>query len=596
LPEPSKIVRVLVAGAALAAVVLAMDALRLFAGEQLLSRWIVLETHYFFALLGLLLPLAYLVYPLWRPLDVACALSVFGISGYFFLHAGPIVDEGWEFGAPPIASMLAIGLWVLLLEAVRRAGGWALFGIATAFSLLPLVAESLPAPLSGMSSSLTDTAAYHAFSIESIFGLPFRAFADLVIGFLVFGVALQRTGGGKFFLDLAFALLGHVRGGPAKVAVVSSGLMGSMSGSVVTNVLTTGQLTIPAMKRVGMRAEVAAGVEACASTGGVLLPPIMGSTAFVMATFLEVPYYQVALAAAVPSLLYFAGLFLQVDGSAARSGLSGMSRDELPRASAVLRDGWFYLGAFFLLIFLLLYLQREAVAPYLATGALLVLNQLGRTHRWRARDAFEFLFATGRLLVEILVVLAGVGLIVGSLSITGLSGTLVNDLLFIAGDDVRLLLVMGAVTSFVLGIGMTVTAAYIFLAVILAPALVGQGLNPMGVHLFILYWAMLSFITPPVALGAYAAASIAGSNPIRTGFAAMRLGGVIYVIPFLFVADPALLLEGTPGEIGVALLRAGVTVWLLVGALQGYLLGVGRLRRLWVRAPVGLASLVVALL
>lgn len=593
LNEYPRSTQILVALAALVSLFLAMDALRIFAGAQILSAWITLETHYFFVLLAVLLPLVFLVFPVQRVLDILCAVGVFVICCYFFTQAERIVDEGWEFGAPGTANYLAIGLWLLLLEAVRRSAGVSLFAIAALFSILPLVAESMPGPLSGMSSSLEETAAYHAFSIESIFGLPFRAFANLVIGFLLFGVALQFTGGGRFFLDLAFALLGHVRGGPAKVAIVSSGLMGSMSGSVVTNVLTTGQLTIPAMKRVGMSPETAAGVEACASTGGVLLPPIMGSTAFVMATFLELPYYQVALSAAIPSLLYFIGLFLQVDANAALSGLSGVEKSELPRVRTVLKDGWHYLGAFGLLIFLLLYMQREAVAPYIASAALVVLNQMTRAHRWSLEDAFAFLFSTGRLLIEILAVLAGVGLIVGALSVTGLSGTLVNDLLFIAGDDVWLLLMMGALTSFVLGIGMTVTAAYIFLAVILAPALVSEGLSPIGVHLFILYWAMLSFITPPVALGAFAAASIAGSNPIRTGFTAMRLGSVIYFIPFLFVAEPALLLEGSLPEIALAILRALLAVWLIAGSLQGYLLGVGVLSR-WLRVPVFAAGIAIA--
>jgi TRAP transporter 4TM/12TM fusion protein len=589
-----RFIEVLTAAAAVLSLFLAMDMLRMFGGVQLLAPWIRLETHYFFALLGLLLPLAFLVNPRLRFLDELLALLVVGVCVYFFTKAELILDEGWEFGAPELATVLCVVLWLLLLEAVRRAGGWALFVIAGLFSILPLVTEYLPGPLSGLPSNLSEAAAYHALSIESIFGLPFRAFANLVIGFLLFGIALQFTGGGAFFLDLAFALLGHVRGGPAKVAIFSSGLMGSMSGSVVTNVLTTGQLTIPAMKKVGIPAETAGGVEACASTGGVLLPPIMGSTAFVMATFLEIPYYQIALAAALPALLYFGGLFLQVDATAARSGLSGVDRSELPKIGAVLRDGWHYLGAFALLIFLLLVMQREAVAPYLATAALLVLNQLTPAHRWSFEKAGEFLVATGRLLVELLAVLAGVGLIVGALSVTGLSGTLVNDLLFIAGDSTWLLLVMGAMTSFVLGIGMTVTAAYIFLAVILAPALVGGGLNAMGVHLFILYWAMLSFITPPVALGAYAAASIAGSNPIRTGFAAMKLGSVIYFIPFIFVMDTGLLLEGDWQGIALSLARASAGIWLIVAGLQGYMQGIGELKTWPVRLGFGFVGLGIA--
>jgi len=576
------------------ALLLAMDMLRMFGSVQLLGSVITLETHYFFALLGLLLPLAFLNFRRVPVLDELLALCVVGICIYFFLQAERILDEGWEFGAPRTATVLAGLLWVLLLEAVRRAAGWSLFVIAATFSVLPLVTEYLPGPLNGLPSTLAQTAAYHALSIESIFGLPFRAFANLVIGFLLFGITLQFTGGGVFFLDLAFALLGHVRGGPAKVAIFSSGLMGSMSGSVVTNVLTTGQLTIPAMKRVGVPAQVAGGVEACASTGGVLLPPIMGSTAFVMATFLEMPYYQIALAAALPALLYFGGLFLQIDAAAARDGLTGVSRSELPSIGKVLKDGWHYLGAFGLLIFLLLVMQREAVAPYMATAALLLLNQMTPAHRWTLAQAEDFLVATGKLLVELLAVLAGVGLIVGALSVTGLSGTLVNDLLFIAGDSVWLLLGMGALTSFVLGIGMTVTAAYIFLAVILAPALVAGGLDAVGVHLFILYWGMLSFITPPVALGAYAAASIAGASPIQTGFAAMKLGSIIYFIPFIFVLDTSLLFQGSAVDVLLGVFRAGLGIWLIVAGLQGYLQGLGVIRRPLARVALSGLGLAVA--
>ncbi|MEZ5560339.1 MAG: TRAP transporter fused permease subunit [Pseudomonadales bacterium] len=573
----------------------ALDMLRLLGGEPLLDRWIRLETHYYFVLLGALLPLVYLLLPRLLVLDLLLALVVAGSCGYFFAHAEAIVDQGWEFGAPPLATWMASALWIALLEAVRRAGGWALFVITLCFSLLPLVADRLPGALAGLAAPWGETAAYHVLSIESIFGLPFRAFAELVIGFVLFGLALQHTGVGRFFLDLAFGLLGHVRGGPAKVAILSSGLMGSMSGSVVTNVLTTGQLTIPAMKRSGMRAEVAGGVEACASTGGVLLPPIMGSTAFVMATFLEVPYYQVALAAAVPSLLYFGGLFLQVDAHAAATGLAGIPREQLPSVWRTLKSGWFYLGAFVALVVMLVVLQREAVAPYFATALLLALNQFSSEHRWNLSALVAFLQATGRLLAELVAVLAGVGLIVGALSMTGLSGTLVNDLLYFAGDSVWLLLLMGALTSFVLGIGMTVTAAYIFLAIVLAPALVQGGLDAMAVHLFILYWAMLSFITPPVALGAFAAASIAQSNPLRTGIAAMRLGSVIYFIPFMFVLDPALILHDSVAALLASAVTAVFGIVMLVAGIQGYVPWLGKD---WDRASrllLGVGGLLVAL-
>ena len=498
-----------------------------------------------------------------------------------------MLDYGWEFSAPGYAIWMSYLLWALIMEALRRTGGWVLFTLVLVFSLYPIFAENLPGPISGMASSLGETAGYHVMSIESILGLPFRAFAQLVIGFLIFGIALQQTGGGRVFINLAFAAFGHVRGGSAKVAIVSSGLMGSMSGSVITNVLTTGQMTIPAMQKNGMEKEYAAGVESCASTGGVLLPPIMGSTAFVMATFLNVAYTTVALAAAIPALLYFFGLFVQVDAYAARRGLVGTPRDELPSFKETMKQGWFYIAAFLVLIFLLVYLQREAVAPFIATGLLLALNQFSPDYRWDFKQAGEFLVATGKLLMELLTIMAGVGLIVGALSITGLSGTLVNDLLYLAGDSTLLLLLMGAFCSFLLGIGMTVTAAYVFLAIVLAPALIQGGLDPMSVHLFILYWGMLSFITPPVALGAFAAASIAGSSALATGFKAMQLGSIIYFIPFFFVLEPALIMSGSWWETLLATAKVGIGIIFIAGALQRYLLGLGLLARKGVVGIIG---------
>lgn len=581
MPAP---VRWLVAISAVLSAFLAMDSLRLFSESPLLDFVITVQNHYYYALLALLLPLVYLIYPAhararhyWY--DVVLGAITFTVCAFFFINAETMLDYGWEFAAPTHAVVMSYLLWMLALEAVRRCGGMTLFVLVLVFSLYPIVADQLPGPVSGMASSAAETASYHVMSIESILGLPFRAFAQLVIGFLIFGIALQHTGGGRFFINLAFAMFGHVRGGSAKVAIVSSGLMGSMSGSVITNVLTTGQMTIPAMKRDGMSSEYAGGVEACASTGGVLLPPIMGSTAFVMATFLNVPYTTVALAAAIPALLYFFGLFVQVDAYAARTGLKGTPREQLPKLGATMRDGWFYIASFGVLIFLLVYLQREAVAPFYATAMLLVLNQLSSKNRWNIKATGAFLVAAGKLLAELLAIMAGVGLIVGALSLTGLSGTLVNDLLYLAGDSVLLLLLMGALTSFVLGIGMTVTAAYIFLAIILAPALIQGGLDPMSVHLFILYWGMLSFITPPVALGAFAAASIAGASSLATGFKAMRLGSVIYFIPFFFVLDPALTMAGSFWDTLSATITVAVGVLLIAGSLQDYLPGLGFLDR-----------------
>jgi TRAP transporter 4TM/12TM fusion protein len=426
-----------------------------------------------------------------------------------------------------------------------------------------------------------------------------RAFAELVIGFLIFGVALQHSGGGKFFLNLAFALLGGVRGGAAKVSIFASGLMGSMSGSVITNVLTTGVMTIPAMRRTGFRPAYAGGVEACASTGGVLMPPVMGATAFIMATIIEVPYVDIAVAAIIPSALYFFGLFVQIDAAAARLNLEGLPREELPSLGRTLREGWYFVLAFTLLVFMLVYLRREALAPFYATAILIALNQIFPHNRWGRKQLLDFVVATGKLLTELTAILAAVGLIVGALSMTGMAGTLVNDLVFLAGGSVLVLLFMGALTSFIMGIGMTVTAAYIFLAIILAPALIQGGLSPMAVHLFILYWGMMSYITPPVALGAFAAAALAQASPMRTGLEAMRLGSIIYFIPFFFVLEPALILDGPWPDILLATASAFLGIVLAAGALQGYLLVVGDLTRhavmQWpIRALVLAAGLLVA--
>ena len=582
---------------------MSIDQLRLF-GQPVLGHWLSLETHFYYGLIGLLLPCAFLLYPMSQRFAgklLVVDVLLGGLSAYaafwLFSRAEPILDEGWEFVAPDHAIMVSLMLWFLVLEAIRRVAGMALFSLVLVFSFYPLMADQMPEMISGMAIGLRETAAYHAMSIESLLGLPFRAFANLVIGFLVFGVALQHTGGGQFFIDFAFAMFGRVRGGPAKVAIIASGLMGSMSGSVITNVLTTGQLTIPAMKKSGFEPKVAAGVEACASTGGVLLPPVMGSTAFVMATFLGVPYVEVAVAAAIPAALYFIALFFQLDAYAAREGLGGVEDEEIPSIGQTIKEGWYYIAALVLLVWLLVVLQREALAPWAATAALLVINQFSKRHRFDLSRLRAFSVAVGTLLVELLVILCGVGLIVGALSVTGLSGTLINELLFIAGGSVGVLLLMGAVTSFILGIGMTVTAAYIFLAIVLAPALIEGGLNPLAVHLFILYWGMLSFITPPVALGAFAAASIAGAKAIETGFAAMRLGIATYLIPFFFVLAPAIVLQGDGYDVWLIFTLGEILfgTWLIAGAAQGFLPLFGRLEMTLTCLLIGVGGIFIAL-
>ncbi|MGY9057052.1 MAG: TRAP transporter permease [Alphaproteobacteria bacterium] len=565
---------------------IAMSIYVIFGIGNRLGTYVPLETEYFYAMLGLLLPLVFLLYQPWPGVgaidkvpwyDVVIAGVTFAISIYFILHGNEILEDGWEYLPPQLPAICAFIMWAIVLEAARRGGGLPIFGICVIVSIYPVYANLFPGVFEGQPVTWEVAAAFHIYGTESVLGIPMRAFANLVVGFLVFGVALQFTGGGAFFLNLAFALLGKFRGGPAKVAIFASGLMGSMSGSVITNVLTTGVMTIPAMKRVGFRPAYAAGVEACASTGGVLMPPIMGSTAFVMATYLEIPYAEIVLAAIIPSVLYYFGLFVQIDAYSARFKLKGLPVSELPRILAVLKDGWYFIFVFVLLIYMLMHMQREAQAPYYATALLLAINQVSAKHRWDMRRLMEFLVGIGKLFTELAAILAGIGLIIGALTLSGKIGSIAYELVNLAGSDVITLLVLGAATSFVLGIGMTVTAAYLFLAVTVSPALVEGGLDKLAVHLFLLYWGMISFITPPVAIGAYAAASVAESNPIKTGLEAMRLGTIIYFVPFFFVLNPALIGQGTFSEVAVVLVAALAGVVLLSAALQGYMVGIGTL-------------------
>jgi TRAP transporter 4TM/12TM fusion protein len=555
--------------------------LRFFAGIVLLENcYLYLLLAAFFAPVFLLFPAttrAARRVPWYDALLFAAAL---GTSCYFAWNAERMVREAWEFSAPPVAVAVGIALWAMLLEGARRTGGTALAVILLVFSLYPTYAGALPGPIAGVTLTFADTIRYQTGSVEAVLGIPMRVFGTLLIGFILFGVALNVTGAGRFFTDIAMALLGTVRGGTAKVAIVASGLFGMMSGSSVSNVLATGVVTIPAMKRTGFRPEDAAAVEANASSGGVLTPPVMGAVAFVMASVLSVPYVTVAAAAAVPAFLFYLSLFLQVDGYAARHGIRGVPRAELPSLGATIAGGWFYVLAFALLVFLLVHLRQEALAPLWATAALAVLAMVRRDTRWTLARVHAFVVSAGTILTELVTVLASVGLLIGGLTVTGVIGTLTSDLVRIAGGSVIALVLMTAIGCFVLGTGLTITAAYIFLAVMVAPALIQQGLHPLAVHLFILYWAVLSEITPPVALSVVAAASLAGAPVMRSMMASMRFGAVKYALPFFFVYNPALVLQDSSLlRIAEVLGAAVIGLGLIAYTLQGYLPGVGVLNR-----------------
>lgn len=561
----------------------------------------IIDTSFYYLLLGLFLSLAFIGYPARKADRDAIPWydwTLFGASvattGYLAWNGGRIVAEGWDLAAPPFAIAVAGIVCALALEGVRRAGGMVLFCLCAAFAVYPTFADYMPGFLWGPGSSFSETISAHAMGVESIIGVPMRTVASLLVGFLIFGSALVVTGGGEFFMSLATALMGRARGGPAKVAVLSSGFFGSLSGSVISNVVTTGQITIPTMKRIGYPAHYAGAVEACASTGGALMPPVMGAVAFIMAEFLNVPYSAVMIAAIVPALLYYGALLLQADHYAAQHGLRGQPAEEIPKLLPVLKSGWHFLFSLGLLTYLLLVMKREALAPYIATAVLVGTTIVFSRKRFGFAGLRDLTIDTTRNIVNIVAILAGVGFIVGALSYTGVGGAFSRELLQFAGGNIYLLLVLGALTSFILGMGMTSSACYIFLAVTLGPALIEGGLNPIAAHLFILYWGLISFITPPVALAAIAAASIAKSDPWKTGVWAMRLGLVNFVLPFLFVLNPTLLLIGEPLNIFHDVITACLAIWLLASGLEGWLYGVGRLgwlsRALLIAGALGLLT------
>ncbi|MBU2532630.1 MAG: TRAP transporter fused permease subunit, partial [Alphaproteobacteria bacterium] len=372
--------------------------LKFFSSAQLI------DTSYFYLLAGLFLGTVFLIYPAhyaarhripWY--DWVLALATLSLTVYLAWNGERIVQEGWDIVAPMDANfvssivpflgegsvsdvtILAAIFCFLALEGVRRVGGFVLFCICFFFFLYPLFSENMPGFLWGPSSDFAQLVQQHALGTESIIGVPMRVVAGLLIGFLIFGSALVITGGGEFFMTFATALMGKARGGPAKVAILSSGFFGSLSGSVISNVVTTGQLTIPTMKRVGYPATYAGAVEACASTGGALMPPVMGAVAFIMAEFLNVPYSTVMMAAIVPALLFYLALLFQADNYAARNGLKGQPASEIPDLWDTLRKGWHFLLSLALLIYLLVWVGIEAHAPYYATVLLLITSAFQKT-------------------------------------------------------------------------------------------------------------------------------------------------------------------------------------------------------------------------
>lgn len=574
------------------------------------------ENAFIYSLMAVFLPVIYILYPPTKKTartsvpwyDVGLALISFGIPAYLSLIAYNITHRSWDFVPPLYVGVIAIVLCLIVLEATRRAAGLGMFITCAVFALYPTFSKYMPGFLRGIDFPLYDTAVFHALGRGSLLGIATGVFGTLLVGFMFFGVVLVVSGGGHFFLNLAFSLFGTRRGGPAKVAVFGSSLFGSISGSAIANVITTGSITIPTMKKAGYPPHYAAAIEACASTGGTMMPPIMGSVAFLMAAWLGIPYFRVAIAAAIPGLLYYLVLFLQVDAFAAKTNLRGLKKSEIIPLGEVLKDGFpFFLG--FAALIYYMYLGREAQSPYVASLAVLLACTIKKSTRLRAKDFFRLLEEGGKTLSMLLAIMAGVGFLIGSFDVTGMGSAFSSEMIGLAGGSIVLLLILGAIANLILGTGLSITACYIFLAIVLAPALTRVGLNTIAVHLFIIYWAVASNLTPPVAWPAYIAAVIAGSSPNKTAFLAMKLGVVVYLIPFFFVTRPALVLQAPLLEVFQPLVTVIIGCGLMAGGLAGYLHFYGELstyKRLvvfaaglllmipgWVTDLVGVALLVL---
>lgn len=556
-----------------------------------------ISTAYYYLMIGIFGAIGFLVYPARKPwtgpvpwYDWVCATALLGLTIWIAMRAQAIIDAGWNTTAPLHATIVAGAVVVLVLEGLRRTGEMILFIFCLVFASFPLYAGYMPGFLWGVQLDLGQTLNEHVYGLESLIGIPMQVVADTLIGFLVFGVVLSTTGGGAFFMEFASALLGTSRGGPAKVAIISSGLFGMLSGSPTSNVLTTGTLTIPTMKRCGYPPAYAGAVEACASTGGALMPPVMGAAAFIMANFLNVPYAEVVIAAFLPALLFYFALFVQTDFYAGRNGLRGVEAHEVPPLLKTLVGGWYYIAAIIGLTILLLAWRLEGEAPFwislfLVFVAIVRARAIGFTPKRFAGLVVD----VGQSIAQIVGLIAGIGLIIGALSITGVANSFSRELVQYAGNNVLLLLITGAITSFILGMGMTASACYIFVAITVAPALISLGLDPMAVHLYVFYWGLVSFITPPVALAAIAAASIAKADAMAVGFKAIRIGCLLFVLPMLFVLQPALILKGPLLQVLQVSATAVGAVVLLAAAFEGYFYRIGNLPY-WSRIVIGFAG------
>jgi len=470
--------------------------------------------------------------------------------------------------------ILGIILIVLLIDFSRRVLGWSVTIVALIAIAYAFFGYLIPGPMGHKGFNLDRIISQLYLTNEGIYTIPIGVSAAFVYLFMLFGTFLQYSGGGDFFLNIASAIFGKLRGGPAKIAVISSGLFGMISGSAVSNVMVDGWLTIPLMRKVGFRAQLAAAIEAVASTGGQLMPPIMGAAAFIIPDMIGKTYLDVILAAAIPGILYYATLFFMVDFEAVRLGLKGLSAEELPSIKKTMKEGFpFIIPIMVLIYFIGIIGTSPTIAAFWATVCVFGSTLLRKSTRMNLKTIIKALESAAYGAVVVVSACALGGILIGIVMMTGLGMNFSTIILDLSGGSLLILLFLTMITSLILGMGMTTTACYIILAILVAPALIKMGVSPMGAHLFIFYFGIISAVTPPVALAAYAAAGLANTDPMKTGYTAFRLSIAGFILPFMFVYGPSLILEGPIVTIITSFITALLGVYALSAALQGYLLG-----------------------
>jgi TRAP transporter 4TM/12TM fusion protein len=537
-----------------------------FALDHRAVHWAFMSSLIFF-----LYPLSRKFSPKRRPsfLDIFFWLISAGICVWIFINSYDIMNRAGRF--LDVDVVIGSMLILLVLEAARRSTGWPVPLVAIVFILYSLLGPYLPELLIHKGYSIKRLSTYLALSTDGVFGVPLGVSANFIFLFILYGAILQKSGAGKFFTDLAFSLTGWTRGGPAKAAVTSSCFFGMISGSSVANTVTTGSFTIPLMKRTGYPAHFAGAVEASASTMGQIMPPIMGAAAFLMAEFLGIPYIKVCIAAAIPAVLSFFAVFMQVHFRAVLMGIKGIPRADLPSFKATLLGGWHHLISIVLLVYFLLLNYSPERAVFWAILGTIAFSYMRRHTRMNLKDIVGALKDGAIGSVEVAAACAAAGLIIGCITMTGLGLRFSQLIVDLSGGHLILALPFTMIACLALGMGVPTTAQYIIISALVAPALIQLGVVAIAAHLFIFYFGTRADITPPVALAAYAGAGIAGSNPMKTGVTAFQLGIAGYIVPFMFVYGPELLILGSISKIVFATLTATFGVYCLAAGVQNCL-------------------------